>query len=442
MRKWWIVLASLTAAILVLTGGLLAAVSLSGEEPVVARPTPTSDPVRTPLFTPPAAPVGTPTEAGLRAALARALAVPALGGRVSLSVVDVETGQPLLEVDATRQVVPASTAKIVTAIAALQVLPADLRLTTKVLDAGGGDVVLVGGGDPTLLAPGMTSRYPKAARLADLAAQLTRGRHVVRRVLVDDRLFVGPRLGPGWKPSYVTSADVAPVSALELSGREPADPALDTGRQLAKLLRVTTVARGTAPSGAPELGSVSSAPVPDLVESMLATSDNDLAEALGRHVALASGQPASFDGVAAAFTQALQPLVQAAGIDPAAFALRDASGLSTADRLQTGAMARLLAHAARDQRFAALLSALPVAGFDGTLANRFRSGAATPGAGQVRAKTGSLTGVSALAGFVRTRAGRLLAFDITADGLPAGGPGGAPAALDVVASVLATCTCR
>ena len=169
--------------------------------------------------------------------------------------------------------------------------------------------------------------------------------------------------------------------------------------------------------------------MPDLVERMLTASDNDLAEALGRHVAIAAGLPATFAGEAAATVAALEPLLSGLGVPGSALSLRDASGLSPLNRVQPAALARLLALAARDERFGAVLSGLPVAGFDGTLEDRYREGPTAVAAGQVRAKTGTLTGVSALAGVVRTRDGRLLAFDITADAVPqkgsADGAGGA-----------------
>ena len=89
-----------------------------------------------------------------------------------------------------------------------------------------------------------------------------------------------------------------------------------------------------------------------------------------------------------------------------------------------------------------MLSGLPVAGFDGTLARRYRTGPSVPAAGVVRAKTGTLLGVSALAGLLRTADGRLLAFDLTADAVPVGATRAAERALDRLAAALASCGCR
>ena len=444
MRKWLLLL--LAAA--VLAAGVVAVVVVrqpAADRPAsqpTTSPSPDLDPVRSPLLAAAGTTAPLPSGAAVLRAIAPALAAPLIRGKVALSVIDVDSGQSLVDLKGSSAAVPASTAKLATALAALTVLPPDLRLVTRVVAGAPGDVVLVGGGDPTLLAPGTRSGYPRPARLADLAAQLVKLGRPVRRVLVDDRLYAGARTGPGWKPVYVSDGDVAPVTALELHGRQPPDPALDTGRQLAALLHVKApVVRGAPPAGAAELARVSSPPVPALVEMMLATSDNDLAEALGRQVALAARLPATFAGEVAATTAALEPLLRQAGLGTDAVVLRDASGLSTLDRVQPAGLARLLAVAAKDGRFGPLLSGLPVAGFDGTLADRYRTGPTATAAGEVRAKTGTLTGVSALAGLVRTRSGRLLAFDLTANGLPDKGAGKAPAALDAIAAALAGCGC-
>ncbi|MCU1621413.1 MAG: D-alanyl-D-alanine carboxypeptidase (penicillin-binding protein 4)-like protein [Frankiales bacterium] len=437
MRRWWLAL----LAVLVLAGGGAGAVWLttSRASPVspVGSPSPTPVPTRTPLL--PAATSGPVTPTGLRTALARALADPALGGRVSIAVVRGD-GSTVADQGARRLVTPASTAKIATAVAALTVLPPDLRLRTQVVRGSGpGDVVLVGGGDPTLGGRFATAGYPGTASLAELARHLSG----VTRVLVDDTRYAGPRLAPGWKPSYVTTGNVAPVSALEVdegrsapTGPRSQDPALAAGRQFAALLHVKTpVVRGTAAAGAEVLAHVDSAPVTELVEAMLTRSDNDLAEALGRQVARAAHQPASFAGAAVAIRAALQRL----GVN--GLALRDASGLSPLDRVTPLAVAQLLAKAAGDPAYAPLLSGLPVAGFDGTLSKRYRQVPTSAAAGVIRAKTGTLDGVSALAGLVTTRTGGVLAFDITADRVSSVGTLAAEAALDRVATVLASCGC-
>ena len=136
-------------------------------------------------------------------------------------------------------------------------------------------------------------------------------------------------------------------------------------------------------------------------------------------------------------------LTSFAGADTAAgIVLQDGSGLSRSNQVQPVALAALLGRAARDPRLRPLLTGLPVAGFDGTLTLRFLGPGAAPAAGEVRAKTGTLEGVSALAGLVRTASGRLLAFDLTAEGTLRAGTPGAEAALDDLAAVLASCGCR
>jgi D-alanyl-D-alanine carboxypeptidase/D-alanyl-D-alanine-endopeptidase (penicillin-binding protein 4) len=278
-------------------------------------------------------------------------------------------------------------------------------------------------------------------------------------VLVDDTLFSGPLLGPGWRAAYVTSGDVAPVMALMVDAgrtrlpplvgplRAPreGDPALAAGRALARLLGApqAAVVRGAATAGATELGAVRSPTIPQLVEAMLTHSDNDLAEALARQVAIAKGQPATFTGAAAALRSVLADVLVHVGATPGSVLLSDGSGLSRLDRVQPGAITRLLsavAGADRDRLFP-VLSGLPVAGFDGTLERRFRTGPGRPAAGVVRAKTGTLNGVSALAGLVRSRDGRLLAFDFTADSVPLGSTLASQTALDRLAAALAGCGC-
>src|SRR6185436_6928853 len=180
------------------------------------------------------------------------------------------------------------------------------------------------------------------------------------------------------------------------------DPALAAGADLARLLRrrgldiAPGVARAAAPAGARELARVESPTVAELVELALQTSDNDLAEALGRVAAVASDRPGSFDGAREAVSAALDDL----GVPTDGMLLLDGSGLARGSHVAPLTLARLLQEAAGGSRpeLAALVDGLPVAGFSGTLELRYLTGDARSGAGVVRAKTGTLTGVSALAG--------------------------------------------
>jgi len=106
-----------------------------------------------------------------------------------------------------------------------------------------------------------------------------------------------------------------------------------------------------------------------------------------------------------------------AGVDPDHVRMRDGSGLSRADIVTAEATAQLLAHMSRHRFAAAFRESLPVAALDGTLQNRMRN---TPAAGNVRAKTGTLSSATSLAGYVTTAAGERLAFALMINHPPRG----------------------
>jgi D-alanyl-D-alanine carboxypeptidase/D-alanyl-D-alanine-endopeptidase (penicillin-binding protein 4) len=310
--------------------------------------------------------------------------------------------------------------------------------------------VLVGGGDPTLSAApaGKPTAYEGAARVSTLAALAKQaGLGPVRRVVVDSSLFSGPTMAPTWNPADVRGGYIAPITAAMVdAGRQDGlrarstTPDLAAGRALAVALGVpkAAVVRGRAPVGATTLAAVGSQPIPRLVEQMLLASDNVLAEALARQVAIAEGRPASFAGAVDATREVLARLGM-----PAGDRLLDGSGLSAQDRVTPALLAALLRAAADPDQpgLHALVPGLPVSGYLGTLDDRYRTGPAAVAAGEVRAKTGTLDGVSSLAGLVRGADGRLLVFAVVADRVPAGGTLPAEAAMDEVAAALTTCGC-
>jgi D-alanyl-D-alanine carboxypeptidase/D-alanyl-D-alanine-endopeptidase (penicillin-binding protein 4) len=149
--------------------------------------------------------------------------------------------------------------------------------------------------------------------------------------------------------------------------------------------------------------------------------------------AVAQGEPGSFSGASSAIQQAASDR----GVDLGAAVISDASGLARADSLPAQSLVAVLHSAGTDPALAPVLSGLAVAGFDGTLTDRFRSGPSTAGAGVVRAKTGTLTGISAEAGVATTCTGDLVAFAFLADEVA--DTEAARSALDDAAAALATC---
>lgn len=384
-------------------------------------------------------------------------------GTVSGSVVDAATGEVLYERRATTPAVPASTTKLVTATTVLAARgPAHRIPTVAVAGRRPGEVVLVGGGDPTLAVDG-AGAYPGAARLDDLAGQVRAAMDgiPVARVTVDAERFRGDVYGP-WDADIPHGGYVGPITALMTDGGrvDPADgtpavrhddPALAAGRAFAELLDADpdSVTGGTGPdpgtgagvpAGLPEpgtvLGRVTSPPMLRLVEFMLTDSDNVVAEALARQVALARGEPASYEGAARAMAAVLDEL----GSPLDRGALADGSGLSRDNRLSASLLTRLLRVPLSRADLGGVHSGLPVGGWSGTLAQRYRSPQPDTGAGAgtVRAKTGTLAGVNALAGLVETADGRLLAFALLANDAPPG----TPDLLDAAAAAIAGCGCR
>ncbi|MEU6088262.1 D-alanyl-D-alanine carboxypeptidase/D-alanyl-D-alanine-endopeptidase [Streptomyces sp. NPDC047085] len=389
---------------------------------------------------------GPPTGEALADVLEPLLGVPALGDAHAAAVVDMSTGKLLYGTGGDQAVTPASTTKIATAVAALSALGPDRRLTTRTaLEPDTGELILVGGGDPTLTAHPKAGGWASLRTLAADTAAALEQRGIDKITLsYDSTLYAGPALHP-----IGVNENLARVSALTVdegrinnSASGPAarvgDPAADAAAKFAGLLKAAGI-RTTAPgpskatSRAETLASVSSPPLSDLVERMLTNSDNDIAEALARQTALGTGRSASFDGGAKAIAAQLRKL----GLPLTGAAFHDGSGLNRDDRLTANLLTALLVKAADPAHpgLRPVLTGLPVAGFTGTLATRYTDGAA----GLVRAKTGTLTGVNTLAGTVVDADGHLLAFAFLASNTA--NPLEAQAALDKTATALAGCGC-
>lgn len=422
------------------------------EELEVTPPTPAvPDPVAEPLERPDA---GTADPVAVRRALRQGLADPALGPHVVARVAGLADGRAVMS-SGRPPFIPASTLKLLTAAAALETLGPDHVFETRVVEASAGEIVLVGGGDPTLAARPASGPeiYPVRPDLQALAAETARavGRGSSVRLTYDDSLFTGPSASPHWESDYVPDEVVAPISALWVDGGRPpagygrvADPPAAAAAVFARALerRGVTVTGPVRPAATPatgaELAVVDSAPLEQIVERILETSDNEGAEVLLRHVGQAQSGRASFAGGTAGVRSALGSL----GIPLTGARLYDGSGLSRDNRLDPATLVAVLRTAAdaSHPELRTVLSGLPVAGATGTLGERFTDDA-RPGRGMVRAKTGTLSSVSSLAGLVTDRDGVTMVFVLAADRFDEVDTLSVRSTLDELAADLAGCRC-
>jgi D-alanyl-D-alanine carboxypeptidase/D-alanyl-D-alanine-endopeptidase (penicillin-binding protein 4) len=366
------------------------------------------------------------------------------------------SGSVLWDRNAASPVTPASTTKVLTSAAALLSLDPNLRLSTKIVQgADPSTVILVGGGDVTLTAlpQGTPSPlYPGAAHVDDLVAQVKKAVPGVKKVQVDLTLFKGATTAPGWEAGDAPStfatqlapvmADAGRINPKENNTQRTANAGSALASSIASKLGASAAGQATAPQGARVVGEVKSAPLTQLVSDTMELSDDVLAEALARQVALANGEEASFAGGAAATLKVLK----AHGFDVPGTLLSDGSGISGQNKIPAKLLVEILSAAAAPEgkhpetaKLRPLLAGLPVAGASGTLADgRFDTAGSQAGRGWVRAKTGTLTGVNTLAGLVLDQDGRVLVFAFMSNGsdTDAGRD-----ALDVLATSLRKCGC-
>lgn len=399
--------------------------------------------------------------AALEAAIAPVVGSAALGRDVGVIVRDAASGEVLLSRAADQPRVLASLQKLLASVALADSLDLDATMTTKAVSgATPGDVVLVAGGD-TLLARGAGNPGEVVGRagLADLAAKVNAAAPAGPLTLhLDATYAAGPRTVSTWAKSDVTlgyTRGVAQIGLADLRpirGRVPAvESDADVMDAFAEALRAsgrTVEVAGdalTTPAArdASVLGAVQSAPYIDVIAHALAESDNAIYENLTRQAMVHDGAEVPADGVTGDY---VRDRLEQAGIDVTNVGIKDASGLTPGQTAPLAVIDAVLARAVggNDLGLRRIIAELPVAGLSGTLAERFEAADTRPAAGIPRAKTGSLTGVSSLAGTTVDAQGRLLTFAIVTNSVPPNGPGtkGAREALDRFATVLTACGCR
>lgn len=357
-------------------------------------------------------------EARISDRLAKRLANPKLGSDVSVVVLDANTNRVVFADDADKSMLPASNMKIVTAITTLAALGAETMFHTRTF-AGPtpGSVILQGGGDPLLSSKDLRTLADRTAPALDRTVPVV--------VQPDTSLFAPATSGPGWKKDYIPIV-AAPVTALARVGDYTRDPIGGAVHQFAKQLRtlgfdVTVGPSATPAEGAAPLAEIADHSVRDAIHLMLRDSENNVAEVLYRQVAIAKGQPATWDGARTAAMATLSEL----GIDTTGMTLADGSGVSRRDRLTTLSLANLvrLARVGDPARFNAMFDekALPISGVTGTLDDaygRFTTKQARCAKGAIRAKTGTLFDTIGLSGLTTATDGQEKVFSILVNHRP------------------------
>ncbi|MGW0515395.1 D-alanyl-D-alanine carboxypeptidase/D-alanyl-D-alanine endopeptidase [Streptomyces olivaceoviridis] len=381
-------------------------------------------PVAGALFTAPSAFAAdqlTPTEQRISDNLDTRVVDERIGSTFSGVVLDAESDTVIWSHDAQTALMPASNTKLATATAALTVLGPDHRFTTKVV-YDNGTLTIIGGGDRTLTTDDI------AALAKDAAAGLRSAGLNTVKVRIDDSLFPEPELAPGWTQNYYDD-QVAPVRALSLNGSLNADTGIEAGEAFARQLSeqgITVeggVTRGQAGPGTVPVAEHASEALSSVVKQMLKKSDNSIAEALLRATALGSGRPATFDGGVEAVRTVLS---ERYGVSMDNFVIRDGSGLSRDNRIPAQTIADILDNVTEPANRDVLRSideGLPVAGEAGSTLGpewgRFDTADSTCAVGEVKAKTGTLTGAAALSGLTKGEDGRWRVFAFVDNDSPA-----------------------
>lgn len=392
-----------------------------------------------------------PSPAAVKASVDAALKDHGFGSPTAVTVLDGDTGTTLYAKGASQPTTPASVTKLLTTFAIVhsKLTPSSGLSTRAVLS--GSTLNLVAGGD-TVLATGHgdPGKIVGRAGLQDLADQVATRLKAAKQTHVtvngNSSAAPGPLTAPGWSASMLNGGFTERITTLGLAqdradDKTPAvaDPAQNATQAFVAALKNAGIQASygkqtTTPVTGQTLGSVTSAPVLDLLGIALQDSDNAMVESLARTAAAAD----AVHGDSGTVASWVETIAKAQGVNLAGVHLVDVCGLSPGTTLPVRVLGDILARAAdgQDESYQRVISRLPVSGWNGTLHDRFGAQGTTDARGVVTAKTGSLSSVASLAGTLVTRGAHRLVFAVTTNGTFPDGPSGAKAAIDKLVSGL------
>ena len=327
--------------------------------------------------------------------------------QVGLMVYDLTADSTLYTYNHRQMLRPASCMKLVTSITALDALGPNYEYQTALYYTGSiqgrtlvGNIYCVGGFDPMITQADVITL---ASSIRQLGVDSIRGLIVADRSMKESLDY-----GEGW-----CWDDENPILIPLTIGRK--DNFTSTlAEEIARLginLEKVSLMQGRKPAQA-KMIDVCCHSIKQVLQRMMKDSDNFYAESMFYQTAASTGHhPAT----AVDARNITKKLINRLGLDANRYRIADGSGLSLYNYVTVELLVKLLRHAWRTPSIAkALMPALPVAGVDGTLKSRMQN---TLAQGNVRAKTGTLTGISSLAGYCTAPNGHELAFAIINQGI-------------------------
>ncbi len=326
---------------------------------------------------------------------------------VGMYVYDLTENTVLYKYNEKQLMRPASTMKMITAVTALDHLGNDYKFRTQLNYSGdiengvlNGNIYIKGDFDPMF---DLTDLDLLIDCIKDMGISTING-----NICMDLSMKDNDRLGEGW----CWDDDNPALTPLLLSGKDEfaikfKNRLLNKDINYEGLMRV-----GNTPQDAKLIVAVSRK-LSDLLPQMMKNSDNLYAEALFYHIAASE---TSSTATAKQGRQVVNKLIKKLGFDTSDYYVADGSGLSLYDYVSPELEAEFLKYAYKNKDiFEELYKTMPIAGIDGTLNDRMRSGYAH---NNVHAKTGTVTRVSALAGYCTAANNHIICFSIINMGIP------------------------